>query len=176
MTSICLVPSVNWDFFLKKPPKVPKTFKISYDTYVNLFDSLLLHYRVVTFVQMTVHLTDQLVCILLGQNNDACACCFHLTLSFVTFHLQTAGEAICLPQLNMYIPPCMWMCWDRVPLTLHWYLQIYCYVMVNSSLHLALYPILIIFVGKVELYLTVFYAYLPSSCTYVSICRCTAFS
>lgn len=48
--------------------------------------------------------------------------------------------------------------------------------MVNSSLHLALYPILIISVGKVELYLTVFYAYLPFSCTYVSICRYTAFS
>lgn len=45
----------------------------------------------------------QLVCLLLEHNNDACVCYFHfhLSLPFVTFHLQTAGKAICLPQLNM---------------------------------------------------------------------------
>lgn len=70
---------------------------------INLFESLLTLYKVVTFVQVTVHLTHPACVLLLGHNNDACVCYFHfhLTLPFVTFHFQTAGRAICLPQLNM---------------------------------------------------------------------------
>lgn len=37
--------------------------------------------------------------------HGACYFDFHLTLSFVTFHLQTASKAVCLPQLYKPVNP-----------------------------------------------------------------------
>lgn len=62
-SKVIMIYCSNWNFHNQNflLIKLPNLF-ISHDKYVNLFESLLLLYRVVTFVQMTVHLT-KLACV-----------------------------------------------------------------------------------------------------------------